>query len=463
MAISSLNPRKAAATFAIDPALIDTLEADFRGEVILPCDEDYEAARQVWNATVDKYPGVIARCAATTDIVSAVKFARANELRVSIRGGGNNVAGRAVCDNGLVIDLSAMKGILVDPQRREVRVQAGALIGELDRETHAYGLAVPAGVYSGTGIAGLTLGGGVGWLARKYGLTCDNLLSCEVVTADGVLITASEDINADLFWGLRGGGGLCVVSSFLFQAQPVCSVLGGMLLYRRDQAAAVLRHYRDFMGTAPEELTAYAGLVTGPDGRPAVAVMACWCGDATEGEHVLQPLRDFGKPTLDTIQKMPFPAMQTILDDSFPERSCNYWKSTFLTALTDDAIDVIVAHGNRAQSPLSSIMIEFYGGAPGRIGHADTAFSLRQPDYNISIRAQWTRPIEGARHIGWARELWLALTPHSTGGFMTNLSSDIGENANRAMYGSNYPRLAELRSKYDPAGFFNPARPIPGR
>jgi FAD/FMN-containing dehydrogenase len=250
---------------AIDTALIDTLRSNFAGEVIAPGDADYNSARQIWNASIDKYPGLIARCSGAADIVSAVRFARDNDLPVSVRGGGHNVAGRALCNDGVVIDLSAMKAVIVDPQSNTVCVQGGATLADVDRETHAYGLAVPTGTVSRTGIAGLTLGGGFGWLVRKYGLTCDNLLSCEVVTAEGKLVTASETTNPDLFWGLRGGGGnFGIVASFLFKAHPVSTVLSGLILYPRDQAGAVLRHYRAFMTTAPEELTAYAGLICTP-------------------------------------------------------------------------------------------------------------------------------------------------------------------------------------------------------
>ncbi len=269
---------------AIDAALIETFKTNFSGPVIQPGDAAYDTARRIWNASIDKYPGLIARCTGVSDVIQAVTFARANDLLVAVRGGGHNVGGRALCDDGIVIDLSPMKGIFVDPQQRTVRVQAGVTLGELDRETHLHGLAVPAGVMSRTGVAGLTLGGGVGWLVRKYGLTCDNVLSCEVVTADGRLLTADDKTNPDLFWGLRGGGGnFGIVTSFLFRAHPVATVLSGLVIHARDQAGAVFRHYRDFMTTAPDEVTAYAGLITTPDGMPAVALVACYCGDLAAG------------------------------------------------------------------------------------------------------------------------------------------------------------------------------------
>jgi FAD/FMN-containing dehydrogenase len=435
---------------------VDTLAADFAGEVIVPGDAGYDSARRIWNASIDKRPGAIARCSGVADVVRSVKFARANNLLVSVRGGGHNVAGRALCDDGIVIDLSAMRGVVVDPQSRTVRVQGGATLADVDRETHAYGLAVPTGTVSRTGIAGLTLGGGVGWLVRKYGLTCDNLLSCEVVTAEGKLVTASETTNPDLFWGLRGGGGnFGIVTSFLFRTHPVSTVLSGLILYPRSQASAVLNQYRAFMTTAPEELTAYGALIWTPEGTPVVGIAGCYCGELAEGERVLRPLRAFGSPVLDAIQPMPFPAMQKLLEGAFPDGTYNYWKSTFLKAISDEAIDVIIDHGNQAQSPLSGIVIEFYGGAATRVKVGDTAFAQRQAEYNIVIAAQWRDAAENDQHIGWAHRLWGALKPYSSGGQVLTLTSDVSEEAMRAGFGSNYARLVELKTKYDPTNFFS--------
>jgi hypothetical protein len=440
----------------LDDASVEAFKHDLRGQVILPADAGYDAARRIWNASIDKRPGLVARCSGVADVIHAVKFARANDLLVAIRSGGHNVGGRALCDDGIVIDLSGMKGVFVDPRRRTALVQAGATLGDVDRETHVHGLAVPAGVVSRTGIAGLTLGGGVGWLVRKYGLTCDNLLSCEVVTAEGSIVTANDETNADLFWGLRGGGGnFGIVTSFLYRAHPVSTVLGGLVAHSRDQAGAVLRHYRDFMASAPEELTAYAGLVSTPDGKPAVAVIVCYCGDLAEGERVLKPLRAFGSPLLDAVQPMPFPAMQMLLDGAFPDGTHNYWKSTFVKKLSDTAIDLIVEHANRAQSPLSAVVLEFYGGAAGRIENAATAFAQRQAEYDIGIMAQWTDAAESERHIAWARELSDALKPYSSGGYLLNfLSEEESPDTIRAAFGSNHARLVELKNKYDPTNFF---------
>ncbi len=441
---------------AVEQALVDAFRDGFHGQVFLPDDAGYDAARRTWNASIDKRPGLIARCAGVADVVAAVRFARTNDLLAAVRSGGHNVAGRALCDDGIVIDLSAMKGIFVDPHGRTARVQAGATLGDMDRETHLHGLAVPSGVVSRTGIAGLTLGGGVGWLVRKHGLTCDNLLACEVVSADGEVVIADAERNADLFWGLRGGGGnFGIVTSFLFRAHPVSTVLGGVILFPRDQAAALLRHYRDFIASAPEELTAYAGLFATPEGTPAAGVIVCYCGDIAEGQRVLEPLRAFGQPMVDVVQPMPFPAMQKVLDDGFPDGTFNYWKSTFLEELSDAAIDTIVAHGSRASSPLSALVVEYYGGAATRVGQGETAFAQRRAEYNAGIMAQWTDPAEGDLHTAWARETWDALQPFSSGAYLGNFASDEAPQAVRRAFGGNLARLAELKQRYDPTNFFS--------
>ncbi|OUL77808.1 FAD-binding oxidoreductase [Paraburkholderia hospita] len=436
-------------------AAIETFKQKFRGHVVLPGDSDYDSARKIWNASIDKRPGLIAQCSDVEDVVSAVKFARENQILVAIKGGGHNVAGRALCDDGIVIDLSAMNRAVVDPESRTVHVQGGALLGDIDRETHPHGLAVPTGVVSKTGIAGLTLGGGVGWLVRKYGLTIDNLLECEVVTATGDRVVANKDTNVDLFWALRGGGGnFGVVTSFLFQAYPVPTVLAGLVLYPREQAGAVLRHYRDFMPSAPEELTAYTGLISTPDGNPAVGVIACYCGDLAEGERVLAPLRAFGTPMVDTVKPMPFMVMQQMLQESFPDDTYNYWKSTFLSEMTDEVLDVIVEHANGMQSPLSSVLVEFYAGAASRVGLADTAFAQRRAEFNVGFMAQWTDAVENDKHIGWTRDMAKALEPYSSGSLLNFMSGGSPE-AIQAAFGSNHARLVEVKTKYDPTNFFS--------
>jgi hypothetical protein len=434
---------------------IERFQTAFRGEVIQPSDSGYETARKIWNCSIDKHPGIIARCSGVADVVAAVNFARENELLVAVRGGGHNVSGRALCDDGIVIDLSGMKGIHVDAKARIARVQGGATLGDVDRETHLFGLAVPAGVISKTGIGGLTLGGGVGWLVRKYGLTCDNVLSFDLVTADGVLRVASVSENEDLFWALRGGGGnFGIVTSFEFRVHPVSTVLGGLVMYPRDRAVEVLQFYRDFTQSAPEELTAYAALVHTPDGIPAVAVIACYCGDVAEGEQVFKPLRTFSSPMMDAIQIMPFPQMQTLLDAAFPDGNQNYWKSTFLRELSDDAILVLVEHANRATSPLSGVTIEYYGGVASRVGASETAFAQRQAQYDVAILAQWVDPGESQGHIGWARGLADSMRPFSSGAYFLNFLGEEGEDTIKAAYGPNYKRLMAIKKKYDPKNFF---------
>ncbi len=441
---------------AIAAGAIDAFAEGLAGRVIRPVDAEYDSARRIWNATIDRYPGLIVRPLGTADVMAAVTFAREHDLLIAVRGGGHNVAGRGLCDGGIVVDLSLMRGVLVDAAARTVRVQGGATLGDVDRETHLHGLAVPVGVVSKTGIAGLTLGGGVGWLVRKYGFSCDNVLAFELVDASGERRTVSAAEHADLFWGLRGGGGnFGIVTAFTFRAHPVKTVLGGLIVHARDQAGAVLRHYRDFMKTAPLELTAYAALMTTPDGHPAVAVIPCWCGDIAEGERVVAPLRQFGSPLMDAVQPMPFPTMQSLLDGAFPNGTRNYWKSTFIKALDDDAIDTVVDHANRMASPLSAVVVEFYAGAASAVGPAETAFAQRQAEYDIGFMAQWTDPAEDAAHTAWARDAWDAMQPFSSGGFLLNFLSEESPDVIRAAFGSNYERLAELKRKYDPTNFFS--------
>jgi len=440
----------------VGTALIDTFRGEFEGQLLMAGDAGYDAARRIWNASIDRHPGMIARCTSSADVMRAVKFARAHNVLASVRGGGHNVAGRALCDDGVVIDLAAMNQVSVDANARTVRVQGGALLDDVDRATHPHGLAVPAGVVPKTGIAGLTLGGGVGWLVRKYGMTIDNLLACEVVTAEGELVTADADTNPDLFWALRGGGGnFGIVTVFTFRAQPVKTVLGGMLLWPRSEAAAVLRMYRDFIPHAPEELTAYAGMVTTPDGMPATALLACWCGDLAQGERAIEPLRKFGTPLLDAIEPMPFLAMQALAGNSFPDDMQNYWKSCFLKALSDEAIDMLVDQAQRMKSPLSALLVEYYGGAASRVGHADTAFAQRSGLYNVGFTAQWADPAENGQHIGWARAAFDAMQPYSNGDYLLNFSSEEVLDRTQAAYGGNYARLAAVKAKYDPHNFFS--------
>ena len=437
------------------PAMdLQTFTSAFRGDLIEPGHSTYDDARKIWNASIDKRPRYIARCSGVADVVDAVRFGSSNGLLTAIRGGGHNVGGRALCDDGLVIDLSRMRSVHVDPVDSTVRVQGGATLGDLDRETHVFGLAVPCGIVSKTGISGLTLGGGVGWLLRKYGMSIDNLRSCQIVTAQGHVLTASGAENEDLFWALRGGGGnFGVVTSFEFQAHPVHTVLGGLLLYPRAAAKDVIRHFRDYIEAAPDELTAYAALLHGPDGSPLVGVIPCYCGPIDVGERVLQPLRTFGQPVLDAIQPMPFPAMQALLGPSFPDGNQNYWKSTLQRSLSDDAIAAIVDHGNRMTSPLSFVVLEYYGGAAARVANDATAYAHRDLPWDILFISQWTDPAE-TTHRDWARYGEEMLRPFGAGAHLLSALDVESEEVIHSAFGENLPRLAAVKSKYDPSNFF---------
>ena len=434
---------------------IKSFRSSFHGQILEPADPGYDEARQIWNASVNKRPRLIARCSGVADVIAAIHFARANNVLTSIRGGGHNVGGRALCDDGLVIDLSPMRSIFVDAATRRVRVQGGATLGDMDRETHVFGLAVPCGIVPKTGIGGLTLGGGVGWLIRKYGMSIDNLLSCQIVTADGKVLTANASENADLFWALRGGGGnFGVVTSFQFQAHKVASVLGGLLLYPRAVAVDVIRNFRDYMASAPDELTAYAALLHGPDGSPLVGLICCYSGDPADGERVLQPLRKFGSPVLDGIQPTPFPTMQSLLSTSFPDGNQNYWKSTLQRELPDDAISAIVEHANRSSSPLSFVVLEYYGGAAGRVSREATAFPHRDLPWDILFLAQWTDLVQTTMHRDWARSGEEMLRPYSQNAHLLSALDVETEAVIKTAFGPNLERLTAIKKKYDPTNFF---------
>jgi FAD binding domain/Berberine and berberine like len=439
----------------LDEAAVQALSAGVRGEVLRPGSSGFEAARKVWNGMIDKTPAVIVRCAGVSDVISAVNFARDNDLVVAVRGGGHNVTGNATCDRGLVIDLSPMKAVRVDHDRRTARAEGGVTWEEFNRETQAFGLATTGGVVSTTGIAGLTLGGGVGWLVRKHGMSSDNVLSADIVTADGRLRTASENENEDLFWALRGGGGnFGVVTSLEYRLHPVGPVLGGMVLHQQSDAKAVLGFYRDFTRTAPDELTTYCGFLTTPDGVPVVGMIPCYCGPLEEGEAVLRPLRDFGTPIADLVQPMGYCDMNTLLDAAFPAGMQNYWKSGFVEDLSDAAIDVLVDRAARMTSPRSALIIEYYGGAASRVGEDATAFPHRQAQYDVVITAQWADPTESDLHSGWARETWEALQPFGSGRVYVNTLGVEGDERVREAYGANYDRLVQVKNTYDPTNFF---------
>ncbi len=434
---------------------IEEFASSLRGALLRPDDDGYEATRIVWNGMIDRSPGLIARCSGVADVISAVNFARVNDLLVAIRGGGHSIPGHSACDGGLMIDLSLMKGVWVDEKARTARAQGGVTWGELDRETQVFGLATPGGVISTTGIAGLTLGGGVGWLVRKHGLSCDNLISVDIVTADGQLLRASADENPDLFWALRGGGGnFGVATSFEFRLHSQGTVMGGLVLHPRAKAKEVLSFFRDFMATAPDELTAYCGLLTAPDGVPVVGIIGCYSGPLEAGEAAMRPLREFGLPVADLIGPIPHTQMQSLLDAGFPYGNQNYWRSTFLNGLSDELFDVLIEHAGRMASPLSALVIEHYGGAESRVGESETAFPHRGLQYDLNIIASWTDPAENEQHIQWARDLSQAAQPFAADGVYVNFLGDEGEDRVRTSFGKNYDRLVEIKKKYDPTNLF---------
>ena len=449
----------------LDTTVIRHFESVVSGEVITPSDLKYASARRVYNAMIDRRPALIVCCASVSDILASVEMARLNNLGIAVRGGGHSIAGFGVCDGGLVIDLSQMKGLVVDPLRRTARAEAGITWGEFDHETSLHGLATPGGVVSTTGIAGLTLGGGVGWLVRKYGLSSDNLLSGEVITADGRLLTASPDLNQDLFWGLRGcGANFGIVASFEFRLHPVSMVLGGMVLYPLDQGRDVLRFYREFTETAPDELTVSASLMTARDGAPLLALAACYAGSLQTGETVMRPLRKFGSPVADLVRPIAYPQMQRLLDEAFPAGRRNYWKSNYVSALPDELIDILLSHAKSVPSSLSVMLIERYTGAAARVPACDTAFPHRLEQYNLHIFSVWEDSAEDEANIHWTRTVWQAAQPFSTGGIYVNFLGDEGERQVRAAFGTNYERLGILKAKYDPSNIFRSnqnVRPIP--
>jgi FAD/FMN-containing dehydrogenase len=435
--------------------------------VILPADPGYDAARAIWNGAIDRRPACIARCTGVADVVAAVGFARERDLLVAVRSGGHGVGGHALCDDGLVIDLSPMKGIRVDPATRTARAEAGVLWGELDRETQLFGLATVGGIVTHTGIAGLTLGGGIGWLTRKHGATVDNLLSADVVTAQGEIVTASEQENPDLFWGIRGGGGnFGIVTSFEYRLHPVGPiVLAGPVFHRLEDAPEVLRFYREFIAVAPDELTTIFELSVAPPlpflpeevhGKPIVWVGACYAGSPEDGAEVVRPLKQFGRPIVDLLEPKPYTALQWWFDPLVPHGCHRYWKSVELPPLTDHAIDTLVEHAPAVTSPKSYTIVFQLGGALGRVGEDETAFSQRDAAHNVNINAVWTEEDPDAeRHIGWARDFFDAMQPYARGRVYLNFLGEEGGNRVRQAYGArNYERLVELKRVYDPANFF---------
>jgi FAD/FMN-containing dehydrogenase len=439
----------------IEEGAVREFAAGLRGEIVRPEEDGYDAARAVFNGMIDKRPALIVRCAGTSDVIRGVDFAHAHDLLLAVRSGGHNVAGKAVCDGSLMLDLSPMKGMRVDPARRRARAQSGLTLGEFDHETQAFGLATPLGVVSMTGIAGLTLGGGLGWLNGNHGLACDNLLSADVVTADGRLLTASEEENEDLFWGIRGGGGnFGVVTSFEYRLHPVGPVLAGGLRYPAAKARDVLRFYHEFASGCPDELSTSALLGRAPDGSLVAGITVCYCGAIEEGERVLRPLRAFGSPLEDGIRPMAYTALQSAPDEGFPPGQQHYWKSSNLEHLSDEAIEVMVRLVKEMPSPSSGVGLQQMHGAASRVDPAATAFPHRDEHYDLLILSQWANPADSEENVRWTRELFEAMQPFvGKGVYVSNLGEEEGDRVKEA-YGEHYERLVALKDRYNPTNLF---------
>jgi FAD/FMN-containing dehydrogenase len=440
----------------IEGAVVDEFKASLRGRLLRPGDDAYDEARRLWNGMFDRRPAMIARCAGTADVVRAVNFGREHRLPLAVRGGGHSFPGHSVCDGSLVIDLSAMKGIRVDPVARTARAEAGAKWIDFDHETQAFGLATTGGTASDTGIAGLTLGGGLGWLSSKHGLTVDNLISADVVLADGRFVTASAAQQADLFWALRGGSGnFGAVTSFEFQLHVVGpTIRGGMVAYPLRNTKEVLRFYREFDKAAPDELTTYAAFVTPPGGDTVVALFCCYSGSVDKGEEVVRPLKIFGPPALDQLGPMPYVALQRIFDEGFPTGSYYYTKGDFLADLTDAAIDVFAEYAATKPSPLSGVLVQTVRGAAARVPSDATAFAHRRLPYAPVIVAQWLEAADTEKNVAWARDFGRALQAFAGGGVYVNDLSHDDTDRVRTAYGANYERLVGLKKKYDPDNLF---------
>lgn len=449
----------------LDKEALAALQQAVRGRVAVAGSPDYEEARTVWNAMIDRRPAVAVRCAGAADVVRSIQFAREKDLVLAVRGGGHNIAGNAVCDGGLEIDLSPMKSVRIDPTRRVARVEPGVTLGDLDREAQAFGLATPMGINSTTGVGGLTLGGGFGWLSRSLGLSIDNLLSVDVVTAAGEVVTASESENADLFWGVRGGGGnFGVVTSFEFKLHPVGpTVLAGLVIHPLAAAREVLRFKREFVAKTPDEFVCWFVLRQAPPlpflppewhGKEILALAMCYSGDLQEGERIAKPLREFGKPIADIVGPMPYTAWQTVLDPLLTPGARNYWKSHDFAGLQDGLLDVLVDYAGRIPDPQSEIACAQLGGAVSRVPRRATAYNHRDGQYVLNVHTRWSDPAKDEECIRWARSLWQAAAPFATGSVYVNfLTQDEGSRV-RDAYGENYTKLVQLKNKYDPKNVF---------
>jgi FAD/FMN-containing dehydrogenase len=445
-------------------ATVSELRDELRGDLVLPGDGAYHEARSVWNGMIDRRPALVARCTGTSDVIAAIRFARSEGLTVAVRGGGHNVAGNATCDGGLVIDLSAMKGVDVDPQARTARAQGGLTWGELDKQTQAFGLATTGGLVTSTGVAGFTLGGGIGWMMRKHGLACDNLIAADLVTADGQTVHTSETENAELLWGLRGGGGnFGVVTEFEFRLHPVSEVFGGLVAWPAQAGRDVLRFWRDWVRDTPDELCMMAAFLYAPpepfvppevQGTPVFAIACCHLDPGGSAEADLQPLRDLG-PAVDVLGPMPYVAIQGMFDAGVPRGSRNYWRSGYVGELTDDAIDAIVAHTDGIPAPLGQLHVHQLGGAMSRVPTGATAFGNRDAGFLMNYIGLWLDPGEDEVHTAWVRAASDAMEPYGTGARYVNFLADEGDAGVRSAYETDtFNRLQSLKSVYDPTNFF---------
>jgi FAD/FMN-containing dehydrogenase len=443
----------------LDPALVADLVAQVSGSVLRPADAGYDAARAVHNGLIDRRPALIVRCRTACDVAAALAFAHRAGHEVSVRGGGHNVAGRAVSDGGVMIDLAEMKGIAIDPERATATAEGGVIWAELNDAAAEHGLAVTGGAVSGTGIAGYTLGGGLGWLMAKYGLAADNLLAVELVTAEGDVLHVDAASHADLFWALRGGGGnFGVATSFTYRLHPVQTVVGGLIAHPIDAASDLLRFYRDALAEASDDLTVFAGLVHAPDGSGAklAALVVCHTGDVAEAERELAPFKTWGSPLMVEVGPMPYPVMNTLLDAGFPDGSLNYWLSSFTRGLPDELIDIAVERFASVPSPMTAILFEHFHGAVTRVGATETAVPHRDQGWNLVIPSVWTDLAETPANISWSRQTFATMRPHFRAGRWLNyLGDDQAEDAIRGAYGPNYDRLREVKRRYDPDNVFH--------
>lgn len=448
----------------MNEATIREFKANLRGELIEPGDKGYDAARKIYNAMIDKRPRLIARCVDVGDVMTAVNFARQNQMLLAVRGGGHNGGGLGVCDDGLVIDLSPMRYTRVDPKARTVRVGGGCTWGDVDHATHAFGMATPSGIISTTGVGGLTLGGGIGHLTRKCGLSIDNLLSVDMVLADGRFVTASAEENEDLFWAVRGGGGnFGAVTSFLFRLHPIKTIIGGPTLWTLEQAADVMKWYREFITTAPDDLNGFFAFLTVPPAPPfpenlhlkkMCGVVWCYTGPEKEAERVFKPIREFGPPALYGIHAMPHPMLQSAFDALYPPGLQWYWRADFVKELSDAAVAVHVKHGSNVPTMHSSMHLYPINGAAQRVGKTETPWSYRDATWAEVIVGVDPDPANTKRITEWSKTYWDALHPYSAGGAYVNFMMDEGEERIKATYGDNYARLASLKKKYDPTNLF---------